>query len=492
MKIAAYCRVSTDKKEQQESLQHQKEFFAEYARRNGHILVRLYADEGISGTSLKKREEFRRLLEDARLGLFEVVVVKDVSRFARNTVDALQSVRTLKALGINTLFINANMTSIGDGEFALTLFSAMAQEESNNLSKRVKWGKRINAEKGRVPPRVFGYDKVDNFTLTINEEEARIVRQVFALYIDQGLGCRSISMALNRQGAKTKLGSAWDARGVKRILVNPLYSGILVNHKYEIEDFLTGRQVSLPEQERFYHQRPEWAIVPPERFRRAQEILASRRRQFDSGEPFREGRYSGKHPFSTLIKCAHCGRSFCRKSYTYQNTRVYWRCVTNDQYTAETCDNPVILDEKALLEALRQYFSARIGDREAFIERTLAQLDRLLPGVDPAQSRRELQAKQKRLLQKRSRWQELYANDLLTIGELRDRLAALDRELQTVAQQLDAPEQPDRGAGYTARIEEFLTLQTVTNADLRRLIDRITVSREGHVQVVLRKLEEVP
>ena len=418
-----------------------------------------------------------------------MVVVKDVSRFARNTVDALQSVRTLKALGINTLFINANMTSIGDGEFALTLFSAMAQEESNNLSKRVKWGKRINAEKGRVPPRVFGYDKMDNFTLAINEEEARIVRKVFSLYIDRGLGCRSISMALNRDGDQTKLGNAWDARGVKRLLSNPLYGGILVNHKYEIEDFLTGRQVALPEEERFYHRRPEWAIVPPERFRRAQEILASRRKQYASGEPCRQGRYSGKHPFSTLIKCAHCGRSFCRKSYTYQNTRVYWRCVTNDQYTAETCDNPVILDEKALLEALRQYFSARIGDREAFIERTLAQLDRLLPGVDPAQSRRELQTKQKRLLQKRSRWQELYANDLLTIGELRDRLAALDRELQTVTQQLDAPVKPDRSAGYTARIEEFLTLQTVTNADLRRLIDRITVSRDGNIQVVLRKLD---
>ena len=381
------------------------------------------------------------------------------------------------------------MTSIGDGEFALTLFSAMAQEESNNLSKRVKWGKRINAEKGRVPPRVFGYDKMDNFTLAINEEEARIVRKVFSLYIDRGLGCRSISMALNRDGDQTKLGNAWDARGVKRLLSNPLYGGMLVNHKYEIEDFLTGRQVALPEEERFYHRRPEWAIVPPERFRRAQEILASRRKQYASGEPWRQGRYSGKHPFSTLIKCAHCGRSFCRKSYTYQYTRVYWRCVTNDQYTAETCDNPVILDEKALLEALRQYFSARIGDREAFIERTLAQLDRLLPGVDPAQSRRELQSKQKRLLQKRSRWQELYANDLLTIGELRDRLAALDRELQTVTQQLDAPVQPDRSAGYTARIEEFLTLQTVTNADLRRLIDRITVSRDGNIQVVLRKLD---
>jgi hypothetical protein len=132
----------------------------------------------------------------------------------------------------------------------------MAQEESNNLSKRVKWGKRINAEKGRVPPRVFGYDKVDNFTLSINEEEARIVRKVFSLYIDRGLGCRSISMALNRDGDQTKLGNAWDARGVKRLLSNPLYGGMLVNHKYEIEDFLTGKQVALPEQERFYHRRP--------------------------------------------------------------------------------------------------------------------------------------------------------------------------------------------------------------------------------------------
>ena len=322
MKIAAYCRVSTDKEEQRESLLHQKEFFLEYARRCGHELVGLYADEGISGTSLKKREAFRGLMRDAERGKFELVVVKDVSRFARNTVDALQSVRWLKSLGINTLFINAGMTALGDGEFALTLFSAMAQEESSNLSKRVKWGKRINAEKGRVPPRVFGYDKIDNFTLAVNEEEARVVRKIFGRYVDGGLGCRSISLELNREGEKTKFGGEWNARGVRRILVNPLYSGLLINHKYEVEDFLTGKQVALPEQEQFCHRRPEWAIISPEVFQRAQAVLASRRRQYDSGEPFREGRYSGRHPFSTLIKCAHCGRSFTRKSYTDDEKRA--------------------------------------------------------------------------------------------------------------------------------------------------------------------------
>ena len=151
MKIAAYCRVSTDKDEQLDSLNHQKFFFVQYAKRSGHELFRLYADEGISGTSLKKRSEFQRLLKDAELGLFEMVVVKDISRFARNTVDALQSIRKLKAMGINTLFLTANMDSMGDSEFVLTLFSAMAQEESNNLSKRVKWGKKINAERAVFP-----------------------------------------------------------------------------------------------------------------------------------------------------------------------------------------------------------------------------------------------------------------------------------------------------------------------------------------------------
>ena len=500
MKIAAYCRVSTEKKEQQESLRHQKDFFGEYARRNGHELVRLYADEGITGTSLKKREEFKRLLRDAQLGLFELVVVKDVSRFARNTVDALQSVRKLKSLGINTLFINGAMTSIGDGEFALTLFSAMAQEESNNLSKRVKWGKRINAEKGRVPPRIFGYDKIDNFTLAINPEEARIVRKIFSLYTDQGLGCRTISMALNRDGDKTKFGNDWNARGVRRVLVNPLYCGILVNHKYEIEDFLTGKQVNIPEEEQFFHERPAWAIVSREVFGRAQEIMASRRKQYDSGEPFRQARYSSRHTFSTLIKCAHCGRSFTRKSYTYKNTRVYWRCVTNDQYTAEKCGNRVILDEKELISQLKRYFSALIGDQDAFIAQTLSDLDRQLPGDDPERSRRDVEAKQKRLLSKRSRCQEMYANELLTIDELKEKLASITEELKAVDAELEriartARNHADTGEiarYYRRRIEGFLKLETLTNMDMRRLIDHISVSRDGNVHVVLRKFEEKP
>ena len=480
MKIAAYCRVSTDKDQQMDSLKNQKEFFASYAKRNGHELFRLYADEGISGTSLKKREEFKRLLLDAQLGLFEMVVVKDISRFARNTVDALQSIRKLKSMGINTLFLSANMDSMGDSEFVLTLFSAMAQEESNNLSKRVKWGKRINAEKGRVPRLVFGYDRVDKFTLEINPGEAQIVQKIFSLYIDQGLGCRSISMVLNRDQDKTKLGNTWDARGVRRVLVNPLYCGVLINHKYEIEDFLTGKQIPIPQEEQFIHSRASWAIVSPETFQKAQEIMADRRIQYNSGEPFKAGRYSCKHLFSTLIKCEHCGRSFTRKSYTYVNTRVYWRCVTNDQYTAEKCDNHVILEEPELIEQIRRYLASQVTDRDAFLSRVLADLNKHIPQTED-RSVKDLESQRKKLRSKQDRYREMYANDLIDMEQLKQKL----RELKALEAGLDKPLQTAKPVGE--EILKSLNMETLTNLDLRRIIDYISVNQNGKIRIVIKK-----
>ena len=498
MKIAAYCRVSTDKDEQLDSLIHQKEFFVEYAGRNGHELFRLYADEGITGTSLKHRDAFNRLMRDARCGLFQTVVVKDISRLARNTVDFLVSIRELKSMGINTIFLTANMDSMGDSEFILTLFSAMAQEESSNLSKRVKFGKKINAERGRVPQRLFGYDRMDNFTLVINPKEAGIVRKIFFLYNEQGLGCRTISQTLNRDGDKTKYGNEWNSRGVRRVLVNPIYRGILVNHKYETEDFLTGKQITIPEDKHFRHQRPEWAIVTPEVFQKAQEIMESRRNKYDSGEPFREARYSSRHTFSTLIKCEHCGRSFTRKTYTYVNTRVYWHCVTNDQYTAERCANCTSLNEPDLIRELRQYVSSLISSRDTFTAGVLASLgDKLPKPEDPEQTRRDVENKRKKLLTKKERYMEMYASDLLTLHELKEKLAqitdglkTLDITLEQIAQSADIPNSTERLIRrYTEEIHRFLELDTVTNADMRRIIDHISVNKDGNVRIVLKKFE---
>lgn len=282
MNIAAYCRVSTDKEDQLNSLEAQKEFFSEYTKRTGDNLVRLYADEGISGTKIKNRKEFLRMMSDAEHGLFDMVVVKDISRFARNTVDLLQNVRKLKALGIETQFLTANMTSMGNSEFVLTIFGALAQEESANTSKRVKFGKKMNAEKGRVPNIVYGYDKTigDYFNLTINQEEAAVVRQIYEWYIKDGYGAAKISIFLNERGLRTKRNCQWSQNGVCRILTNELYTGKIINGKQEVTDFLTGQRADKDASEWMVVERPDLQIIDMETFEQAQQIMKSRGRAF--------------------------------------------------------------------------------------------------------------------------------------------------------------------------------------------------------------------
>ena len=322
MNIAAYCRVSTDKADQLNSLEAQKEFFSEYTKCTGDTLVRLYADEGISGTKIKNRKEFLRMMSDAEQGLFDMVVVKDISRFARNTVDLLQNVRKLKSLGIETQFLTANMTSMGNSEFVLTIFGALAQEESANTSKRVKFGKKMNAEKGRVPNIVYGYDKTigDYFNLAINKEESKVVQQIYRWYTEEGYGAAKIANMLNEKGYKTKRNCKWSQNATCRILTNEIYTGKIINGKQEVSDFLTGQRRDKDEIEWMVVERPELRIIEDETFEKAQEILRGRHDAFNLSHE----RQSNKHLFSTLIKCKECGWSFRRTVRTYKNTYVRW------------------------------------------------------------------------------------------------------------------------------------------------------------------------
>ena len=270
LRMAAYCRVSTKKEAQLDSLLHQKEFFEQYAEREKLQLIKIYADEGVSGRQLRKREQFTRMLADANAHLFDVVVVKDISRFARNTVDCLQAIRMLKKQGISVRFLSSGQQSMGDSEFILTVYASLAQEESANLSKRVKFGKEINAKKGRVPPMLYGYDRKDLFTLQICEKEAEIVRQIYIWYLN-GWGTKRIADGLNTKNIPTKLGKQWDSRRVRRILHNPMYCGILVNHKTVVTDYLEGTVQQLPKEQQYIHERPEWAIISQEQFERVQQ-----------------------------------------------------------------------------------------------------------------------------------------------------------------------------------------------------------------------------
>ena len=301
------------------------------------------------------------MLADAEKGLFDMVVVKDISRFARNTVDLLQSVRKLKSLGIETQFLTANMTSMGNSEFVLTIFGALAQEESANTSKRIKFGKKMNAEKGRVPNIVFGYDKTigDYFKLSINENEAKAIRQIFQWYIEEGYGGSKIANMLNERGIKTKRGNNWSQNAVCRILTNEIYTGKIINGKEEIADFLTGQRKEKDESEWLVTIRPELRIIEEEVFDKAQDILKGRHDSFK----ITHERQSNKYLFSTLIKCKECGWSFRRTVRQYKNTYVRWVCSGHNGKGADSCPNAVTVDEEELIQRFERLVADNIASQ---------------------------------------------------------------------------------------------------------------------------------
>lgn len=491
-RIAAYCRVSTDKTDQLNSLAVQKNFFVEYAEKNGHDLARLYADEGISGTKIKRRKEFQQMMVDAERGLFQMLVVKDISRMARNTVDLLQSVRRLKALGIETVFLTANMTSMGDSEFVLTVFGALAQEESRNTSKRVKFSKHINAEKGKVPNLVYGYDKIigDYFNLKINEEEAAIIRQMYRWYVEDGYGGSKIADMLNRQGLKTKRNCRWSQVTVCRILTNPIYTGKVINGKEEIVDFLTSERVRRDQSEWQIVEKPELRIISDELFQRVGELMQSRREMFQTGHK----RQSNKHLFSTLIVCKHCGWSFRRVSRTYKNTYVRWVCSKHNGQGIHNCPNAVTVDEEELIARLNEYFLSLLKDR-AHVEQVLRQKLRDACRQDRREDRRrEVRERLEKLEKQRKKFLDLYADDLITRTELdkklgsgREEMARLEAELRQLESGTVSEEDICRMAKKTAEnLKDFVSVRKLNNAQLKQLVEKIEVDEDGTVDVYLR------
>lgn len=498
MNIAAYCRVSTDKEDQLNSLETQKEFFLEYTKRTGDNLIKLYADEGISGTKIKNRKEFQRMLSDAEKGLFDMVVVKDISRFARNTVDLLQSVRKLKALGIETQFLTANMTSMGNSEFVLTIFGALAQEESANTSKRIKFGKKMNAEKGRVPNIVYGYDKTigDYFNLSINEEEAKVIRQMYKWYTEEGFGGAKIANMLNERGVKTKRGNNWSQNSVCRILTNEIYTGKIINGKEEVSDFLTGQRKEKDESEWLVTIRPELRIIDDETFDRAQEILKGRHDSFKMTHE----RQSNKHLFSTLIKCKDCGWSFRRTVRQYKNTYVRWVCSGHNGRGADSCPNAITVDEEELIQVLQEYFQDVLSKKKKVIDYVIKEFQRVYKAKDEnVEYEKELTVELNRLRRSREKYMDMYTDDLISreelnekIGGMRKEIDRLENELKMVSYNLTKGEQLEAILNSTFKeMEDITDVHEMTNTQLKRLINKIEVDKDGNVDIYLRLIGDL-
>lgn len=502
MKIAAYCRVSTEKEAQIDSLEKQIEFFNEFTKKNGYELYKLYADEGISGKQIKHRKQFQQMMEDAKHKKFEKVVVKDVSRFARNTVDLLQSVRELKSYGVQVDFLNNGEVMEGGSEFILTILGAMAQQESANMSKRVKFGKDITAQKGRVPNLVFGYDKIPNerYTLKINEEEAKIVKEIFESYVYKGIGTTKIAWDLNDRGIRTKkTKSKWVQTSIVRMLKNPIYTGRVTNKKSEVTDFITGTRKDLPEEEWIVVERSEMRIISDELFNRAQEILAQRSNEFKLNNK----REKTEYVFSTLIYCKHCGYSFRRIKRKYKEDGpeyIRWVCSGRNSMGVNHCPNTTVIDEEELLNAIKIYLKSIIKNKKNFMKTVEKEFEKITKLRENNERSEESLLKEiEKVTVKKQKYMEMFQNEIINIQELKkytnplnEDIARLERELKLITSEIKEKDVLEKELNKTIKtVDDILNNQTITNAMLKTIIDVIEVDSDSNVEVRLKLLNEI-
>ena len=277
--VAAYCRVSTDADDQLHSLQSQRHYFCEYINAQpAWNLADIYYDEGVSGTSLARRTGFLRMLSEIEEKQIRLILTKEVSRFARNTVDTLQTVRQLKERGVGVLFLSDGIDTRSDGEFRLTLMAGIAQEESRKTSERVKWGQQRSMEQGVVFGRsMLGYT-VKNGQMQLEPSGAALVKRIYALFL-QGNSCAKIARILNTEQIPSMRSALWSGQVVSKILRNEKYTGVLVQHKTFTPDFLTHlHRVNRGEltQLRFHDHHP--AIISRTDWETVQKMLNQRKK----------------------------------------------------------------------------------------------------------------------------------------------------------------------------------------------------------------------
>lgn len=281
-RVAAYARVSLDSERLMHSLLAQVSYYSEYIQKNPQwIYAGVYADEGISGTRMEKRDEFNRMMKDCDEGMIDIILVKSISRFARNTVDLLNAVRHLKALGIEVRFEKENINSMSnDGELMLSILASFAQEESRSISENVKWGTRKRFEQGIPNGRVrtYGY-RWEGDTLVVVQEEAETVKRIYAEFIG-GKVPRAIAKGLNDDGITTRMGCKWSDFGIRTILNNITYTGNMLLQKVFVDDPITKhRKTNRGELPRYFVENTHEAIIDKIEFDKVQSEFERRSRR---------------------------------------------------------------------------------------------------------------------------------------------------------------------------------------------------------------------
>ena len=473
IRVAAYCRVSTDHEDQASSFASQQRFFREHIARNPQWeLAEIYADEGITGTSTRRRTKFNRMMRDAAGGAFSLILTKEISRFSRNILDTIQCTRRLRAMGVGVLFLTENLNSLDpEAELLLTFMGVLAQEESRRTSVRVKWGQTRRMEQGVVfGHSLLGY-RASGGRLTVIPDQAELVRTIFRKYALEGRSTAAIARELQDAGCRTASGGTqWHVSHIVKILKNEKYAGDLIQKKTVTPDYLTHARRPNNGQEalvilRDHHE----AIVPRALFEAAQDRLRRR-------APARPG-HSERFLFSGKIRCGLCGAAFVSRS---RKGCRRWAC--GGAVRGKGCTIGRLVRDDDALRMLQTALESLPLEPELLVRQVL---DRLPSREDPEKLRRRRDT----LLSKKETALDAYCAGDLTREELQTLKDGYDRQLCALRRRLESPD---------PRIRESHIRQVVTDAltrgsepVYRAILESLTVFPDRHMELRLKGLPQV-
>jgi DNA invertase Pin-like site-specific DNA recombinase len=477
LRVAAYCRVSTETEEQNSSYEVQVAHYTEFIKKNSEWeFAGIFADDGISGTNTKKREEFNRMIDECMEGNIDLVITKSISRFARNTLDCLKYIRQLKDKNIAVFFEKENINTMdAKGEVLLTIMASLAQQESQSLSQNVKLGLQYRYQQGKVQVnhnRFMGYTKDEEGNLIIVPEEAEIIKRIYREYLE-GKSLAGIGRDLEKDGILTAAGKPrWRPETIKKILMNEKYIGDALLQKTFTVDFLTKKRVKneghVPQ---YYVENSHEAIIPKELFLQAQEEL-HRRNNIYTGADKNKRLYSSKYALSTITFCGDCGDIYRRVYWNIRGRKEFvWRCVTRIEQGPETCKNRTV-KEGDLYDAVMTAINRLLAGGDNMI-RILEENIHAVIGDTTEYKISEINAlleeKQKEVisLANKGKDYEYLADEIDKLREKRQRLLLEDASL----------------SGENERIEELIEIirknkyrtQRYDGALVRKLIQNVTV-----------------
>ncbi len=477
LRVAAYCRVSTDSDEQASSYEVQIEHYTEFIKKNSEWeFAGIFADDGISGTNTKNRDEFNRMIDECMAGKIDMVITKSISRFARNTLDCLQYIRKLKDKNVAVYFEKENINTLdAKGEIMLTIMASLAQQESQSLSQNVKLGYQYRYQQGEVMvncSRFLGYTKDENKRLVIVPEEAEIVKRIYREYLE-GSSMDKIKKGLEADGILTGAGKKrWHTSTIRKILSNEKYIGDALLQKTYTVDFLTKKRVVnngiVPQ---YYVENSHEPIIPRELFMQVQEEMV-RRANLRSGKGGRKRVYSSKYALSSIVYCGHCGDIYRRVHWNNRGYKsIVWRCVSRLEEKGSECTAPTI-NEETLQTAVVKAINELLANKEPFLSTLQKNIATIFNeendnATDDIDSKLE-ELQQQLLIQAKSKNDyEDVADEIYRLRELKQN--ALVENVEREGKRQRIAEMTDFLNEQSAKLEEY------DEQLVRRLIEKVTI-----------------